>query len=86
MSGAAENAATPVARINENKRDNKGFLPVTIKNPNENQKTNWNCITLQPLPCAASAATALHPYSPGHAHRPPNPGTSIPDDGFLCAR
>jgi hypothetical protein len=40
MSGAAENAATPVARINENKRDNKGFLPVKIKNPNENQKTN----------------------------------------------
>jgi len=40
ISGAAENAATPVARINENTRDNNGFLPVKIKNPNENQKTN----------------------------------------------
>jgi hypothetical protein len=40
MSGAAVNAATPVARINENTRANKGFLPVKIKNPNENQKTN----------------------------------------------
>jgi len=40
MSGAAENAATPVARINENTRDNNGFLPVNIKNPKENQKTN----------------------------------------------
>ena len=40
MSGAAVNAATPVARINENTSDNNGFLPVKIKNPNENQKTN----------------------------------------------
>jgi len=40
MSGAAVNAATPVARINENTSANNGFLPVKIKNPNENQKTN----------------------------------------------